>query len=1065
MFLVQDNPFAFSPGQLSKLFNPKSHGAFYALGGLGGLEKGLRTDRKAGLSLDEAQLEGAVSFEDAATYGTSQYGELDDKEAELHRNRTPAEPVSTAMGDESFADRKRIFSDNRIPETMHKPILRLAWEVYCSKKSSIVLTLAAVVSFTLGMRRDLLASQVGDKPMQGWAEGAAILVCIAVSVVAGTANQWKTLRLLARLDSYENDRIVKVVRSGKTMEASVFDLLVGDVVCVSAGDIVPVDGILIEGHGLKCDESSCTGESDLLTKVSADQVYTILHDVSNGKKITARLVDRMDPFLISGAKVQEGSGTFLATAVGVNSTDGQIAMAMRRYPEGPAPQTQRIINLSSRASKLGIAMGLMLFVVCLIKFLSTLPQSPLTPEGKSQVFLALLLVSGAVVSLLFVSNIGSPLTAWTLTRMLRDNNLVRDRRAWEKVASVTTICTGKTSILTQNKMSVAAATFGRSMGFGNPRPSLDGANDGALDDGMADSVSEAHAVESLSDETKTILAQSAVVNATAFEGYFDGERAFVGCETEAVLMSFSRDHLAYFDNSSVSRHNVSIVRQVAFSAGTKLMSTTIRLPYGGFRVYVKGGAEIVLALCTRVLNDPASPSLSATGLTGDDSDLLQQRIASYGQRGLRPIALAYRDFSYLPGEDDPSAVLRNMTQLALFGIRDPIRPGITEAVRDCRRAGVAVRIVTGEHIETARWIARETGIWAPDSIALEGPVFRRMDPETQRHVAPRLAVLARASPGDKCVLVRILKEAGEVVAATGGNVDDPPALKIADVGFAKGISGTNAAKTAAPVVLMNDSFCSIVHCIRWGRTFGDAAGKFLQFKLTAATTAAVLTFVLAAASDVNDSIVLGVVQLLWVGMITDFAVLALATDTPTERIMDRKPDRRSSPVFPLRMAKMVLGQSLCHLAISLVLYFGWFGFAGGHRDVSDKTRRNTFVFNTFVWLQIFNKLNSRRLDNRFNVFEGIRNKFFVLVGVLIIGGQVLVMFVGGTAFKIVPLGARDWGVSIGIGALSLPCGALLRLVPDRCVQGPYESVRSLAERLRRAVERRVRLDGTRERGE
>jgi Ca2+-transporting ATPase len=218
------------------------------------------------------------------------------------------------------------------------------------------------------------------------------------------------------------------------------------------------------------------------------------------------------------------------------------------------------------------------------------------------------------------------------------------------------------------------------------------------------------------------------------------------------------------------------------------------------------------------------------------------------------------------------------------------------------------------------------------------------------------------------------------------------------------------------------------------------------------------------ASDTGESPVLNAAQLLWATVLTDLAVLALATDPPNRKVLNRKPDHRSSPIITCRMAKMILGQAICQLVITLVLYFGWFSFPSYHQDTSNvaeaKLRRNTFVFNTFIWLQIFNALNSRRLDNRLNVFKGImRNRRFFFIGFVVVGGQLLIMFIGNKAFKVVPLDGMEWGVSICIGCLSLLCGVLLRLAPDFWFYRFFDATHRVSRRLGRVdEERRAELE-------
>lgn len=365
--------------------------------------------------------------------------------------------------------------------------------------------------------------------------------------------------------------------------------------------------------------------------------------------------------------------------------------------------------------------------------------------------------------------------------------------------------------------------------------------------------------------------------------------------------------------------------------------------------------------------------------------------------------------------------------LGIFGIQDPVRAGVAEAVYTCQKAGVFVRMVTGDNIVTAKAIAQECGIYTPGGIAIEGPKFRKLSSRQMNQIIPRLQVIARSSPDDKKILVNQLKKLGETVAVTGDGTNDAQALKNADVGFAMGITGTEVAKEASDIILMDDNFSSIVKAMAWGRTVCDAVKKFLQFQITVNITAVILTFVSAVASDSEDS-VLSAVQLLWVNLIMDtFAALALATDPPTPTVLDRRPESKSDPLITLTMWKMIIGQSIYQLVVTFVL-----NFAGAKIFSWDHGHLQTVVFNTFVFMQIFNQYNSRRIDNKLNILEGIwKNRWFIGIQLIIIGGQILIIFVGGAAFSVKRLDqGSQWAVSLVLGAISVPIAVIIRLIPD-----------------------------------
>lgn len=541
--------------------------------------------------------------------------------------------------------------------------------------------------------------------------------------------------------------------------------------------------------------------------------------------------------------------------------------------------------------------------------------------------------------------------AFATTRMLKEHNLVRVLRACETMGNATTICSDKTGTLTQNKMTVVAGTIGKGAKF----------EASVSDEDKALPIPQA--VRQYSSSVKNLLLQSIVVNSTAFEGEEeDGVPSFIGSKTETAMLMFARDHLG-MDSVSRERSSAVVVQLVPFDSGRKCMGVVVKLPNGIHRLFVKGASEILLTKATRYVSDVTAEEITEADLTNDDITSLNTAIDTYAGRSLRTIGMLYKDYSQWPPvgakvmDDDPSmadfdSIFNDMTFLGLVGIMDPLRPGVSEAVASCQKAGVVVRMVTGDNIVTACAIAKECGIYT-DGIVMEGPAFRQLTESEMDEKLPRLQVLARSSPEDKRILVRRLKELGETVAVTGDGTNDGPALKMADVGFSMGIAGTEVAKEASSIILMDDNFSSIVKAMMWGRAVNDAVRKFLQFQLTVNITAVLLTFVSAVSSPDRTS-VLTAVQLLWVNLIMDtFAALALATDAPTPEILNRKPTPKSASLISLNMWKMIIGQAIFQLVVTFVLYFAGEEILGYTDEQSDEL--NTMVFNTFVWMQIFNE--------------------------------------------------------------------------------------------------------------
>jgi Ca2+-transporting ATPase len=319
----------------------------------------------------------------------------------------------------------------------------------------------------------------------------------------------------------------------------------------------------------------------------------------------------------------------------------------------------------------------------------------------------------------------------------------------------------------------------------------------------------------LSPETRKLITQSVAINSTAFEGTNEGDAAFIGSKTETALLQLAKDHLG-MQSLSEARANEQIVLIEPFNSVKKYMLAVIKVQ-AGYRVLIKGASEIMVSFCSTEAN-PATGAVEPL-----DRKAADDAIMAFARKSLRTIGLVYKDFEEMPDLEN----LGDLTLLGIVGIQDPVREGVPQAVQNARRAGVVTRMVTGDNLVTARAIATECGIFT-DGIVMEGPDFRKLSEEELDKIIPRLQVLARSSPDDKRILVTRLKVLGETVAVTGDGTNDAPALKAADIGFSMGISGTEVAKEASEIILMDDNFASIITALKWGRAVNDAVQKFLQ---------------------------------------------------------------------------------------------------------------------------------------------------------------------------------------------------------------------------------------------
>jgi Ca2+ transporting ATPase len=520
------------------------------------------------------------------------------------------------------------------------------------------------------------------------------------------------------------------------------------------------------------------------------------------------------------------------------------------------------------------------------------------------------------------------------------------------------------------------------------------------------------------------------------------------------------------------------------------MSWAVPLDNGGYRIYSKGASEVVLARCTFEL----SRGGKVEPLTEKNETVLSSTIDQYAHRGMRCIGLAYRDLP--PGVDfdaksssntnsDGTEALEVESELvfvALVGIEDPLRPEVPEAIAKCYQAGIDVRLVTGDNPNTAVSIAFQAGILKEyhfdgasaemiaanlkPNVLMEGKVFRskiykdgsnEFDQQAFDQIWPHLRVLARSSPDDKLALAhglnqsvlyqnkevcqKLLKEHDiqifpdrQVVAMTGDGTNDAPALKRADIGFAMGIAGTQIAKDAADIILIDDNFASIVTAAKWGRNVYASIQKFLQFQLTV-NIAAVVTALVGA--TVYQKSPLAAIQLLWVNLLMDsLASLALASEPPKPELLMRPPVNRSENMITKQMWANMCGQAFYQIIVTLLLLFmgpSWFGIQNGH--IVEKEGMNsvhyTIIFNCFVWMQLFNEINSRNLNGEFNIFKGLfKNMLFV--GILFATSvlQVIMVEFGGKAMHVAEggLDVKYWGLSIGLGVGSLPVQQIINIL-------------------------------------
>ncbi|KOS23394.1 Calcium-transporting ATPase 2 [Escovopsis weberi] len=1069
---IPSNCFAFTPSQLHRLLTERSLAALAVFGGLDGLALGLRTHLAHGLSVDETTLEGTITFDEALAAAR------DGRLPKIHPvDPLPTRPTLTFQtGDASgvqFAHRRRIFGANSLPRLRQKSFFQLMWIAF-NDKLIILLAISACISLAIGIYQSVV-----DKALSKieWVDGLTVVAAIVVIVLASAATDWQKNYRFKKLVERNQQRNVTVLRSGRVQQVSVCDIMVGDVVHIEAGEVVVADGVLVQSSSLYIDESSITGESELLLKSAPDRAHPLLGNA--------------DPFILSGTTVRRGIGRYLITSIGANSIDGKNLMSLGEGVD-ITPLQERLGRLGKQLITFGAVAGLVYFIVLFIRFLVRLPQHHVGPTDKAEAFLRIVMLAIAIVVITVPEGLALNVTialAFATKKMLKDNNLVRLIRSVEVMGSATCICSDKTGTLTQNKMAVVAGRIGlsRDSGFDDGQVSFTtGSSDPSTISYEPKYPTSRHFMPTLSFEIRALIKDSVALNSTAFERDISADSEFFGSSTETALLHFSREHLG-MGALCQERAGSAVVAMLPFDSSRKWMAVLIKLADGKYRLLVKGAAEIIFEYCAYVIADPTY-RFTTSHLEEDDRASFSAAIQDYANNLLRPVAIAFRDFEEhevmerfeqdgegdegegegegegeREGEREPSIVnlewlASGMVFIGFFGLRDPLRPEVVESVRKCQEAGVFVRMVTGDNFLTAKAVASECGIYTPGGVAMDGPTFRKLTQEQREAIVPRLQVLARSSPEDKVLLVTCLRDMKETVAVTGDGTNDAFALKAADVGFAMGLQGTEVAKVAASIILLDDNFASIVKALAWGRTVIDAVKKFCQFQFTINITAGIL----AAVSELVGDSIFTVVQLLWINLIMDiFASMAFATDHPSPEFLKRKPEPRNAPLVTTTMWKMIIGQAIYQcLVVFLVHYIGLDLLKPDPAGDGDKLQ--SLVFNIYVWMQFFNQHNCRRVDNKVDIYyQGVlTNHWFLSVQAITIVGQFVIMFKGGEAFDTKPLSGSQWGWSMLFGIISIPLGAIIRQIPDRYVTKAFHTLAELYRSVTHPLRSRFPLRGT-----
>ncbi|KAF8822135.1 plasma membrane-type Ca(2+)-ATPase A1 PMCAA1, partial [Cardiosporidium cionae] len=1045
--------------------------------------------------------------------------------------------------------RKQQFGENRLPQRQPTAFITLCFDA-ARDFTLRVLMGCGVISIVLNFF-------FSKHPEIEWIEGFAIWVAVLVVVLVTAGNDWMKEKQFRKLAAVKEEKACTVVREGSHHEISVHDLVVGDLLCIETGDELPADCLLLYGNELRMDESSLTGEAEQIAKSTYEECMIQIQQGSTGTAGFSSHHDVNSPVLLAdfcklhltifasliscsmipynftplfdntihsiGTTVSSGSGTCFVICVGKASQIGQMYQKLA-FDAEPTPLQGKLNAIAGDIGNLGFLCACLTFSVLVVEFwLMWLLQAVderddvlgIIEEHVSFLITAITIVVVAVPE-------GLPLAvtislAYSIGQMLLDKNYVRRLAACEIMGGANEICSDKTGTLTTNKMTVQS--------FWNGKSSFD------LTKNKDVQISEdADYLQNLADAlalNSTAYLDEQTVDVGNVDGSLQTVSRYIGSPTECALLQFATQLGFNYEEIRKNKGNdTQIVQRNEFNSKRKLMSTVVLVKQGEsskYRLYVKGAAEIVLRLCTKRYE------IGSTAVTfeKDDISLIEKNVIThFASEALRTICIAYKDIdcnTFKPANEEEE-IETDLICLGIAGIRDPVRKEVPDSVRKCQRAGIRVRMVTGDNIVTARQIARQCNIFTEETggVAMNGRDFYRLvggivcklhrtevcncctDEKTAKRlgttlredtlgdmykfncIADNLQVLARSQPTDKYALVTGLKQRGAVVAVTGDGTNDAPALKKADVGFAMGLAGKEIAKQAADIILLDDNFFSIVQAVKWGRSIYNNIRRFLQFQLTVNVVAVLLSFTF---SLIGRQSPLDAVQMLWVNLIMDsFASLALATEKPTDDLLEIPPHSRREYLVNKTMMRSILVQATYQFIVLLIMIFfadtfvpetrwtylsntvraeakfcefsdcniqtgsGTLMRSGRHfipftKDMDYRkdweatigpSRHFTLVFNTFVMMQLFNMINARKVSNEINVFSNFfQNEMWLIIWVLLIAAQIIMVQFGGyfLGCHLQGLTVAQWLISLLFGVGSLLMGMVthlisLRLLPE-----------------------------------
>ncbi len=794
-----------------------------------------------------------------------------------------------------------------------------------------------------------------------WFECVGIFASVIISTFVSTLSEYKNENTFQKLQNEASRINCKVYRDKKLCEISIEDIVINDMVLLQSGDVIPADGFIISGS-IKVDQSSLNGETKEVEKNS-----NALDEVSSG------FWNNKNVF--RGSVVCEGQAIMKVSAIGESTLYGKLSIETQ-IKEHQSPLNLKLSKLAKDISKFGYIGAILVFI--LFMFYKSVVLNDFTPILVKEYILDFpQLISDLVEAVIMCVTIlvvavpdGLPLMiaivcSLNMRKMLKDNVLVRKIIGIETSGGLNVLFTDKTGTLTKGRLSVTHFIDGNNILYDN--------------------------IIQLPEKLLKFMLISIIYNSGTT---INGKKTIGGNATEKALS----EHII---NYHKFQFNIKKYDEVLFSSKNKFSQCCVSGEYN--LKLIKGAPEIILPKCNKYLNKDGTPKPFS-------KHLIQKRINDFANNAERIIAFAYSD-SLNPEE---------LIFLTAVTIKDEIRRNVKESVNDVKRAGIKVIMITGDKKETAVSIARECSIIDSEKdIVLVSEDLSKMSDNDVKEILPDLCVVARAVPSDKSRLVRLAQELGMVTGMTGDGVNDAPALKSADIGFAMG-SGTDIAKESGDIVILDDNFNSIKKAVLYGRTIYKSIKKFITFQLTiniAAVSISVFSFLFGVIKP------LSITQMLWVNLLMDtLAAIAFGGEAALKKYLKEKPIKRNSPILDKKMWNAILINGGFITLISIFFF------------ISDKIRlmfeSNSFYtgyFNFFVFASVFNAFNTRAdgIDLTENLSS---NKRFIIVMGLISIIQVIMTYFGGEVLRTHGLELKEWLVVFGLSILIIPLDFIRKII-------------------------------------